>query len=406
MSAAPAYYPSWSELQPEILDLFMHRLPSLADRVRLRAVCHPWRSNTRMQSLPPPFPWLTLPDGTFLSIPGGEIHRIRVPDGACCFGSIDEWLFLMHNNGGFSLMNPFSMATLVLELPKLPTVLRCCADGCTAVNLRDYDYKLVVSSRLESSPHSLIAALIGGIGCDPKVSVWQPPIASDFAAWFTAREEILNLSDMEVIPNLSDIAFLSGKLYGVTFGGLLVLEITKSTGGRPNISSVRCVIDFSDDLLHTHPQLLPSLHRFKQHLVECGDRLLLLIQWISRAGGTSSNVVGHDLRTTAFGVFEADLSTNPGKWRRDSSLGGLVLFISNHFSKSLPAGECNGTQDDCIYFMCDYPCRYSAEHPLCDSGVYNMRNGTITPLLSETAVVRAHGAGQWCPTWLFPSIAM
>ncbi|CAN6179340.1 unnamed protein product [Urochloa humidicola] len=244
MSAAPAYYPPWSELQPEFLDLFMQRLPSLADRVRLRAVCHPWRSNTSMQSLPSPFPWLSLPDGTFLSIPGGEIHRIHVPDGACCFGSIDEWLFLMHSNGGFSLMNPFSMATLVLELPKLPIVLRCCADGCIAFNLRDYDYKLVVSSRLESSPHSLIAALIGGIGCDPKRSVWQPPIASDFAARFTTREEI---------PNLSDIAFLGGKLYGVTFGELLVLEISKSTGGRPNISSVRCVIDFSNDLLLTYP---------------------------------------------------------------------------------------------------------------------------------------------------------
>ena len=59
---------SWSDLPPELLGLVLRRLPSLADRVRLRAVCHPWRSNARLQSLPSPLPWLTLLDGTFLSI--------------------------------------------------------------------------------------------------------------------------------------------------------------------------------------------------------------------------------------------------------------------------------------------------------------------------------------------------
>uniref|UniRef100_A0A8R7V0Q4 F-box domain-containing protein n=1 Tax=Triticum urartu TaxID=4572 RepID=A0A8R7V0Q4_TRIUA len=75
-------YGPWLDLPPELLGLVLKRLPSLADRVRLRIVCHPWRSNSLLQPLPLPFPWLTLPDGTFLSIPGGEVHRMPVPDGA------------------------------------------------------------------------------------------------------------------------------------------------------------------------------------------------------------------------------------------------------------------------------------------------------------------------------------
>jgi hypothetical protein len=101
---------SWSEIPPELLGLILKRRPSLADRVRLRAVCHPWRFNAQLQPLPPPLPWLSLLDGTFLSIPVGKIFQIPIPDGACCCGSVDNWLFLMQSDGRCSLMNPLSNA--------------------------------------------------------------------------------------------------------------------------------------------------------------------------------------------------------------------------------------------------------------------------------------------------------
>ncbi|CAO2198406.1 unnamed protein product, partial [Urochloa humidicola] len=41
--------------------------------------------------------------------------------------------------------------------------------------------------------------------------------------------------------------------------------------------------------------------------------------------------------------------------------------------------------------------------PLRDSGVYNLRNGLVTPLLSKTATVPQHHDGQWRPTWFFPA---
>ena len=117
---AAAQSSSWSDLRPELLDLVLKRVPSLADRVRVRAVCRSWRNNAQLQLLPPPLPWLSLLDGTFLSFPSGEIHRMPLPGDARYHGSFDNWLFLVHSDGRCSLMNPFSKTTL--QLPKLATI--------------------------------------------------------------------------------------------------------------------------------------------------------------------------------------------------------------------------------------------------------------------------------------------
>jgi hypothetical protein len=108
-------------------------------------------------------------------------------------------------------------------------------------------------------------------------------------------------------------------------------------------------------------------------------------------------------RTVAFDVFEAGLSTNSHRWRKVNNLGGQVLFVGRHCSKSFPAVEYNRIQGDCIYFMCDY---YPTLDPLRDSGMYNMRTGMITPLLSETVAVPQRHGGKWCPAWIFPADSM
>ncbi|XP_039842408.1 probable F-box protein At4g22060 isoform X3 [Panicum virgatum] len=143
---------SWSDLPSELLGLVLERLPSLADRVRLRAVCQPWRSNARLQSPSPPLPWLSLLDGTFLSIPDGKVIRMALPDNAHCYGSIDNWLFLMQIDGGCSLMNPFSKATL--DLPKLAAVW--CRDWLNSDNrFTTLFYKLFVFASRQLLPTCL-----------------------------------------------------------------------------------------------------------------------------------------------------------------------------------------------------------------------------------------------------------
>uniref|UniRef100_K3XYY0 KIB1-4 beta-propeller domain-containing protein n=1 Tax=Setaria italica TaxID=4555 RepID=K3XYY0_SETIT len=251
---------------------------------------------------------------------------MAVADGARCCGSIDNWLFLMQNDGGCSLTNPFSKATL--DLPKLATVWR--PGGSLA---------------LDSSPESLVV-LILDCANSSTVCICQPPVATDMSRG----------RHMEPSRCLSDVAFFNGKLYGVAFGDKLVIFEIGYIGSKPKISVTECIINSRDDLWDL-PQSLSREkgYMLREYLVESCGRLL-----------------------------KADLSTNPGHWRRVDKLGGQALFVGRHCSKLFAAEE----------FCCD---------PLRDSGVYNLRNGTITPLLSQTATVPQHHGGHWRPTWFFPA---
>ncbi|XBI07081.1 hypothetical protein VPH35_135029 [Triticum aestivum] len=223
-----AEFRPWSDLPPELLGLVLKRLPSLADRVHLRAVCHPWRSNSRLQTLPLPFLWLTLPDGTFLSIPSGEIHHISLPEGVSCQGSIDNLLFLMHNDGVCYLMNPFSKTRL--QLPKLAKVWkREIYDPEPRIN--PIFHNLVVPFSLDSSPCSLLGALIMDDGNWGTLCISQPPIVTD-----SFRD------DKHPAKLLCSVAFFDGKLYGLGggFDQLFIFELDKDLG----ISSMECIIDY------------------------------------------------------------------------------------------------------------------------------------------------------------------
>ncbi|CAL5045954.1 unnamed protein product [Urochloa decumbens] len=382
---------SWSDLPPELLGLVLKCLPSLADRVRLRAVCHPWRSNARLQTLPPPLPWLTLLDGTFLSIPDGEIIKLAVPDDARCCGSIDNWLFLMQVHGGCSLMNPFSKATL--DLPNLTTFWG--QAGSMDSDINPLFYKVAVPSPLDSSPESLVAVLILDNDNRGTVCICEPPVATDL---FRRR-------GMGHCRYLYDIAFFNGKLYGVPFGDeLVIFEIGYDFASKPKISSTECIIN-SWDVLPDLPQSLSreKVYMLRKYLVECCGRLLMVGRFIHNDGPFSTSLSFEHHRTVAFDVFEADLSTSPGQWRRVSKLGGQALFVGQHSSKSFAVEEYNGVQEDCIYFICDYPRQVHAADPLRDSGVYNLRTGMITRLLSQTTTLPQHHDGQWRPTWFFPA---
>ncbi|CAD6340254.1 unnamed protein product [Miscanthus lutarioriparius] len=273
---------SWPDLQPELFGLVLMQLPSLADRVRLRAVCRPWRSNALLQLLPPPLPWLTLLDGTFLTIPDGKIIRMLGSDDARCCGSADDWLFFVHHDGGCSLMNPFSKATRNLPMLDIKWF-----NASSSYN--SYFTKLAVPSPMESSPGSLVAALILGSGST--IRIFQQSIGT-----YLAIE-----SNLGRFNHLSDIAFFNGKLY--QYLRLIVVLIMS-------------------------------------YLVECCGRLLMVILTVEWDCALSHGPSQGD-RTVAFEVFEADWSAKPGQWRCVSKLGDQALFVGKHCSKSYPAGGHN-----------------------------------------------------------------
>jgi hypothetical protein len=282
-------------------------------------------------------------------------------------------------------MNPFSKTSL--ELPNLLKVWK------RKMYYPDYDfgpifYKLAVPSPLDSSPCSLVAAMIMDEGNCGTLCISQPPIAID-----SFRD------DKHPVRHLGDAAFFDGKLYVLGgFDGLFIIELDEI-----GISSIECIIDSLGDLRGL-PQSLSSKKAcmIRGYLVQCGSRLLMVKRWFhAMAPSTSDDFFEHD-RTVALQVFEADLLTEPCQWRMASDLDGHALFLGQHSSKSLPAREYSGYHEDCIYFMCDYPRPKHSANPLRDSGVYNIRDGTFTPLVPGSAAVPPHHAGQWRPTWFFP----
>ncbi|TVU06743.1 hypothetical protein EJB05_49971, partial [Eragrostis curvula] len=324
---------SWDELPPDILGLVLRRLPSLADRVHVRAVCRPWRAGAQpqRQSLPPPLPWLALRDGGLVDLQGAPVRCAPILRGGF-FGYIafDNLAFLVDRDGKCSLMNPVSGVRF--PLPKLaPAVLRA-IDGSRAYN-RSYIQKgyvkAIISSPLDLTP-------------DPHVAVL---ILEGYSLAISACKQ-------------QD-----------------AISISMPDPERPN---------------------------------ESNGRLLMIRRWMSIP--PRARLGDHD-RTVRFEVFVADLSTLPGRWMKVDSLAGQALFLGSECSKSVLASQCaGGIEEDCIYFMhraFDNPC---TEHfgpcvdPLGDSGVYNMRNGGIKPLVPDSVMSELKRKRQFL-TWFFPADA-
>ncbi|WVZ82351.1 hypothetical protein U9M48_029619 [Paspalum notatum var. saurae] len=427
MAARRRQCSSWSDFLPELLNLVLRRLPSLADRVRLRAVCRPWRDHVRLeqQPLPPPLPWLTLLDGTFLSFPDAEVHCLPLPgDTHRCHGSVgNNWLFIEHTGGRCSLTNPFSKAAVPVRLPSVYNMWHRHEETDAAYPKALLGYlKLVLLSSSPPSPHSPFAVLTVDSECGNNVCIIQPPMMASSSTFRVPKP-----SDHEgKKPFILDVAFFDGKLYALTQRKLFVVldNIDDSNanhykaGGSPEtlvIPPMKCIVD-SDSIKHD-PRTAACLSAFANqgyergfwgYLVESRGRLL----YVSRLLGVLSSVPEESklehARTLSFDLFEfeveADLTTNNtarGQWKRVSSVGGQALFVGKH-SKSLPASECRA-QEDCIYFMHDYDRGGLDSDPFRDCGVFNMRNGMITPLLPQTAMAVQPQGDAGRPAWFFPA---
>ncbi|KAF3340322.1 F-box protein [Carex littledalei] len=118
--------PDWYLLPPELHKAIGEKVTSLADYIRFRAVCRPWRSacSPRPNHLPLQLPWLMLPyqsDGNddsirlFYDLSASKIHKLDLPEtrGASICGSSHGWLVLQKDQV-VSLLNPITRATIPL----------------------------------------------------------------------------------------------------------------------------------------------------------------------------------------------------------------------------------------------------------------------------------------------------
>ncbi|CAL5006741.1 unnamed protein product [Urochloa decumbens] len=295
---------SWEDLPADLIGLVLLRVPSLADRVRLRVACRPWRAAAKQMKtlLPPPLPWLAFRDGSIVDLDGARVRCAPIlRDGVFRYLAVDSLAFLIHHDGSCSLMNPLS--GLTLPLPKIYSPCRVPSDR--------------QSNQLPRTRHA------------------------------------------------RDIAFLNGK--------------HEASTPSPSMKGFG-------------PSSLMPISSHQKH-------------WRWMAFPRKARLGTQD-RTSRFEVLEADLSTVPGQWVKVDSLDGQAIFLSNQCSKSVIAGQsAGGVQADCIYFMHrvvdnPYGDRYGND-PLGDSGVYNMRDKEIKPLLGDAVMEELKRKKQFL-TWFFP----
>ncbi|KAL6646449.1 hypothetical protein ACP70R_018057 [Stipagrostis hirtigluma subsp. patula] len=401
---------SWAELPEDILGQVLLRLPSLDDRVRLRAVCRPWRAGAAAQRhprLPPPLPWLALRDGSLVDLHGALVRCAPiVREGVFTYLAVDNLAFLVHDDGGCSLMNPLS--GLTLPLPKLASVVSRAINKSEVYRQLSRKWafaKAKLSSPLDSMLDPLVAvSIIEGQHVAVSSCKQQDAIGIRMCPEGTRGPQRINATD---------IAFLHGKLYALTdHEGLHVIQLDachlSEQESSPGFAFNQCIADNPEQQQVYFPFDRKGPVCFvMRYLAESNGKLLMIRRWMHYPQ-TAARLGLHD-KTFVFEVFKADLTTAPGRWTKVDNLDGHAVFLGWQCSKSIVASHCgNGVQENCIYFMhrvfdnpsneCFGPC----VDPLGDSGVYHMKDEKILLLLPEAVMEELRRKQQFL-TWFFPA---
>uniref|UniRef100_A0A0A9A1J8 KIB1-4 beta-propeller domain-containing protein n=1 Tax=Arundo donax TaxID=35708 RepID=A0A0A9A1J8_ARUDO len=231
-------------------------------------------------------------------------------------------------------MNPLSGATL--PLPKLASAVHLALDKSKYYNqsyIRKTHVKVVLSSPLDSTSDPLVAVLIME--------------GNGVAVSSCKKHDAITITISLDPPRIYDIAFLHGKLYALTeYEGLHVVELNAGRLSTPKSSSGfhQCIVDDPKQQeiynsyqhrKHYHGIATYSEYLVLRYLAESDGRLLMIRRWMSLPW--NARLGDHD-RTFLFEVFEADLTTFPGRWTEvDSLCGQAVFLVQNAPNQSLLA---------------------------------------------------------------------
>lgn len=385
----------WSSLPPELADLVLRRLSSLADRVRFASVCRRWRHTAIRYStptLPPVLPWINFCDGTFRSLPDGELHTFRFRKQDVCAGSFGSLMLFERVDSKperrHFLKDPLSGATVWLPgYCNKPAQLDPDGGSSHGTCSRPRSTKFFTEKIIVCSG-DLIAAMVRKQHCHPLAVVCCRP---GMLSWSTGVCTGLEYQDM---------AFYMGKLYTVTAqGDLFAHGVTKDRRtGEPRVSSVEHVIRAPP--LHTLDGLYYAAFNCirKCYLVVSSTGKLLMVRWIVPIDYYSPQ---DSTKLMTLKVFEADVKTS--KWLEVQSIGDQVLFVSSKCSKAIKASShcCGNIQGDRIYFIDDgfmlWHFRIASSKPR-NCGVYDMSSKSVHPIpLGQVRI-----SDQSKAVWLFP----
>jgi hypothetical protein len=228
---------------------------------------------------------------------GGPVHIAPILREGIdfCYLSVDNLVFIVHEDGGCSLMNPLS--GLTLPLPKLANVMRQELSRSIFYSRSDVKkthLKAVMSSPLHSTSDPLVAVLIME-GKGVAVSGCQPHHDAI----------IINISSSERLNNrIDDIAFLHGKLSALNMNeGLYVAEFDAGHLSMQELPSGfnRCIAeDPKQQQIYDYGTITDDGYLVLRYLAECSGRLLMMRRWMSLPRG--ARLGDHD-RTVKFEVF-------------------------------------------------------------------------------------------------------
>ncbi|XP_078172678.1 F-box protein At2g05970-like [Carex rostrata] len=131
MGDSASEFPDWAHLLPEVVYLISEKVKYIADYIRFRAVCSPWRSASapKPRHLPHQLPWLMIPYGIrrtdddgirlFYDLWESKMRKIHLPEtiGKLCWATYRGWLLIVASDcRELFLLNPLTRTRV--KLPK------------------------------------------------------------------------------------------------------------------------------------------------------------------------------------------------------------------------------------------------------------------------------------------------
>uniref|UniRef100_A0A0D3GRB0 F-box domain-containing protein n=1 Tax=Oryza barthii TaxID=65489 RepID=A0A0D3GRB0_9ORYZ len=393
----------WSDLPSDLLGLVIARLPFPADRARFRAVCRAWHSALRRHvAAPPQLPWIVLPEGTFVTVSDGGVHRMAFPESnTVCIGSTDGWLALHRTDNDdddsvdgarttktrhtFLLHNPFTGATVPLA------ELRDILDDDFFEEFRVCKPR---TSSPSTSPTTKMASPPSPINVERIIRQPRSPDGViDAFRWSDDEDDDggdAQDDDSDASTNDGDSVDDEGGVDADDHD-----ESLNQEGDSDNDSEIEPVGDDGiDDVGHqwqylTGEDLIWKTTKYELegddyavngswHLLESSGRLLMV-----RRECLIAAFVKQGDHTRSVDVSEADMDAGTWVPVTGGGLGGQAIFLSELFNKSMPAPAYGEVEEDTMYFV-DTP------------DVWDLKSGTRRPF------TQGIGFFDLDRTWVFP----
>ncbi|KAH7670202.1 F-box domain-containing protein [Dioscorea alata] len=328
---------------------------SIPDYIRFGAVCSHWLEVIKEGYY---FPHKQLPWLIFFDIESPrvfnpldeKVYQIELPElhQRHCAGSSHGWLITIDLNLNINLLNPFSKDQV--KLPQLPfdasdvwprLYYECFWSKWPEERRDQLIYKAVLSADpCKNSDYTVMAIYC----CNFKLAFWR---IGDIT-WTVINSDFV----------LQDIIWFNGAFYVV--------------GSSNNICRVELGIENKLIEINSHDDSI--LQSMKKYLVNFMGDLLLVYRSIAPAECGVDTM--EFLRTDGFMLFKLDQKEN--KFVELKNINGHVLFLgSNHAVFTPTTTLAEKMEDNFIYFSDDYECA-NHMYGYRDSGVYNMRDKSIT----------------------------